>query len=109
METTEHAGSASGQRTALAACNLCEAICGLELTIEDRPDGRLYRAPARISLCAPRGGRCPDSTPLPPQETHAAGRSPAARGDPPRGLTSVKPADQPRLGGAVKRCADVGS
>jgi anaerobic selenocysteine-containing dehydrogenase len=27
------------QRTALAACNLCEAICGLELTIEDRPDG----------------------------------------------------------------------
>ena len=24
------------QRTALAACNLCEAICGLELTIEDR-------------------------------------------------------------------------
>ena len=23
----------------LAACNLCEAICGLELTIEDRPDG----------------------------------------------------------------------
>ncbi len=26
-------------RTALAACNLCEAICGLELTIEDRPDG----------------------------------------------------------------------
>ncbi|WP_027863425.1 molybdopterin-dependent oxidoreductase [Marmoricola sp. URHB0036] len=27
------------QRTALAACNLCEAICGLELTIEDRPEG----------------------------------------------------------------------
>ena len=27
------------QRTALAACNLCEAICGLELTIEDRPAG----------------------------------------------------------------------
>src|SRR3954451_18477924 len=26
-------------RTALAACNLCEAICGLELTIEDRPEG----------------------------------------------------------------------
>ncbi len=26
-------------RTALAACNLCEAICGLELTIEDRADG----------------------------------------------------------------------
>src|SRR6476659_1903512 len=27
------------RRTALAACNLCEAICGLELTIEDRPAG----------------------------------------------------------------------
>ena len=27
------------QRQVLAACNLCEAICGLELTIEDRPDG----------------------------------------------------------------------
>ncbi len=27
------------ERTALAACNLCEAICGLELTIEDRPEG----------------------------------------------------------------------
>src|SRR3954453_11930983 len=27
------------QRTALAACNLCEAICGLVLTIEDRPEG----------------------------------------------------------------------
>src|SRR6478735_4008341 len=29
----------TSQRTALAACNLCEAICGLELTIEDRPEG----------------------------------------------------------------------
>ncbi len=27
------------QRQVLTACNLCEAICGLELTIEDRPDG----------------------------------------------------------------------
>src|SRR6187551_2572801 len=27
------------QRQVLAACNLCEAICGLELTIEDRPAG----------------------------------------------------------------------
>ena len=27
------------QRQVLAACNLCEAICGLELTIEDRPEG----------------------------------------------------------------------
>ncbi len=26
-------------RQVLAACNLCEAICGLELTIEDRPEG----------------------------------------------------------------------
>ena len=26
-------------RTALAACNLCEAICGLTLTIEERPEG----------------------------------------------------------------------
>jgi anaerobic selenocysteine-containing dehydrogenase len=29
----------SGERKVLAACNLCEAICGLELTIEDRPSG----------------------------------------------------------------------
>lgn len=27
------------ERHVLAACNLCEAICGLELTIEDRPEG----------------------------------------------------------------------
>ena len=27
------------QRQVLTACNLCEAICGLELTIEDRADG----------------------------------------------------------------------
>jgi anaerobic selenocysteine-containing dehydrogenase len=27
------------ERKVLAACNLCEAICGLELTIEDRPAG----------------------------------------------------------------------
>ena len=39
MESTEHAARNGGQRTALAACNLCEAICGLELTIEDRPEG----------------------------------------------------------------------
>ena len=31
--------TAPSTRTALAACNLCEAICGLELTIEDRPTG----------------------------------------------------------------------
>ena len=31
--------SAHPQRQVLAACNLCEAICGLELTIEDRPEG----------------------------------------------------------------------
>jgi anaerobic selenocysteine-containing dehydrogenase len=30
---------AAESRTVLTACNLCEAICGLELTIEDRPDG----------------------------------------------------------------------
>jgi len=29
----------TGERKVLAACNLCEAICGLELTIEDRPEG----------------------------------------------------------------------
>ncbi len=31
--------TAHPQRQVLAACNLCEAICGLELTIEDRPEG----------------------------------------------------------------------
>ncbi len=30
---------AAPQRQVLAACNLCEAICGLVLTIEDRPEG----------------------------------------------------------------------
>ena len=39
MESTERTARDGGQRTALAACNLCEAICGLELTIEDRPEG----------------------------------------------------------------------
>ncbi|MCW2761447.1 MAG: molybdopterin oxidoreductase family protein [Marmoricola sp.] len=36
METPE---PAVPHRKVLAACNLCEAICGLELTIEDRPEG----------------------------------------------------------------------
>ncbi len=41
METPESGSpdSAHPQRQVLAACNLCEAICGLELTIEDRPEG----------------------------------------------------------------------
>ena len=36
METQE---PSAPTRQVLAACNLCEAICGLELTIEDRPEG----------------------------------------------------------------------
>jgi anaerobic selenocysteine-containing dehydrogenase len=44
METTEPSvppadDQRHDQRHVLAACNLCEAICGLDLTIEDRPDG----------------------------------------------------------------------
>ncbi|MCW2849534.1 MAG: molybdopterin oxidoreductase family protein [Marmoricola sp.] len=39
METAETTGPPVPQRRVLAACNLCEAICGLELTIEDRPAG----------------------------------------------------------------------
>ncbi len=42
METLEqpaHPDGSHPQRQVLAACNLCEAICGLELTIEDRPEG----------------------------------------------------------------------
>ena len=31
--------AAAESRKVLASCNLCEAICGLELTIEDRPAG----------------------------------------------------------------------
>jgi anaerobic selenocysteine-containing dehydrogenase len=31
--------AAAESRKVLATCNLCEAICGLELTIEDRPEG----------------------------------------------------------------------
>jgi anaerobic selenocysteine-containing dehydrogenase len=37
-ETSAHSTGAPS-RQVLAACNLCEAICGLELTIEDRPEG----------------------------------------------------------------------
>jgi len=42
METqgaSAHPDSVHPERKVLAACNLCEAICGLELTIEERPDG----------------------------------------------------------------------
>jgi anaerobic selenocysteine-containing dehydrogenase len=42
METREPSADSAGiqpERTVLAACNLCEAICGLELTIQDRPEG----------------------------------------------------------------------
>jgi anaerobic selenocysteine-containing dehydrogenase len=39
MDTREPGAPTVHERKALAACNLCEAICGLELTIEDRPDG----------------------------------------------------------------------
>ncbi len=36
METIEPSVES---RQVLSACNLCEAICGIELTIEDRPEG----------------------------------------------------------------------
>jgi anaerobic selenocysteine-containing dehydrogenase len=41
MRTQEPPFQAPGapSRQVLAACNLCEAICGLVLTIEDRPEG----------------------------------------------------------------------
>ena len=41
METQAPSDSAAvhPERKVLAACNLCEAICGVELTIEDRPEG----------------------------------------------------------------------
>lgn len=42
METQPPADVPS--REVLAACNLCEAICGLVLTIEDRPDGPHVRS-----------------------------------------------------------------
>jgi anaerobic selenocysteine-containing dehydrogenase len=53
------------QRTALAACNLCEAICGLELTIEDRPAGPMVVS-VRGNAADPlsRGHICPKGVAL---------------------------------------------
>ena len=52
-------------RRALAACNLCEAICGLELTIEERPEGPAVTA-VRGNTADPlsRGHICPKGVAL---------------------------------------------
>ena len=63
----------SGQTTTLGVCNLCEAICGLELTIERRPEGtgstgdpgQRRRTRSRAATSAPRASRSPTSTPTP--------------------------------------------
>ena len=53
-------------RTVLAACNLCEAICGLELTIEDGADGRPHVTSVRGNPDDPlsRGHICPKGVAL---------------------------------------------
>ena len=53
------------QRTVLTACNLCEAICGLELTIEDRPDGpRITSIRGNENDPLSRGHICPKGVAL---------------------------------------------
>ncbi len=53
-------------RTVLAACNLCEAICGLELTVEDGTDGRPHVTSVRGNPEDPlsRGHICPKGVAL---------------------------------------------
>ena len=53
-------------RTVLAACNLCEAICGLELTVEDGTDGRPHVTSVRGNPDDPlsRGHICPKGVAL---------------------------------------------
>jgi anaerobic selenocysteine-containing dehydrogenase len=53
------------RRTALAACNLCEAICGLELTIEGRPEGpKVVSVRGNASDPLSRGHICPKGVAL---------------------------------------------
>ncbi len=53
------------RRTVLTACNLCEAICGLELTIEDRPDGpRITSIRGNDNDPLSRGHICPKGVAL---------------------------------------------
>ncbi len=53
-------------RTVLAACNLCEAICGLELTVDDGTDGRPHVTSVRGNPDDPlsRGHICPKGVAL---------------------------------------------
>ena len=53
--------TAAGARTAHTACNLCEAICGLVLTLEPGPDGREHVTGVRGNPDDPlsRGHICP--------------------------------------------------
>jgi anaerobic selenocysteine-containing dehydrogenase len=66
METPPESGEpAVESRTVLTACNLCEAICGLELTIEDRPVGpRVTSVRGNESDPLSRGHICPKGVAL---------------------------------------------
>ena len=55
---------ATSTRTALGVCNLCEAICGLELTIEDRPGPRSPPSAATTHDPLSRGYICPKGVAL---------------------------------------------
>src|SRR6195952_1958409 len=53
------------ERHVLAACNLCEAICGLELTIEDLPEGpRVTSVRGNADDPLSRGHICPKGVAL---------------------------------------------
>src|SRR5690349_1040978 len=58
--------TAGSPRTVLAACNLCEAICGLELTLEDDTQGRPHVTSIRGNPDDPlsRGHICPKGVAL---------------------------------------------
>ncbi len=58
--------TAGSSRTVLAACNLCEAICGLELTLEDDAEGQAHVTSIRGNPDDPlsRGHICPKGVAL---------------------------------------------
>src|SRR5690348_16218616 len=66
LPACEDARMSTGPVKKLAACNLCEAICGLELTIEDGPDGRPHVTSVRGNPDDPlsRGHICPKGVAL---------------------------------------------
>ena len=86
METSPRSGE---HRRVLATCNLCEAICGVELTIEDRDDGpRVTSIRGNKEDPLSRGHICPKGVALadvyedPDRLRHPVKRVPSSTGGP---------------------------